>query len=236
MVALLDPAGARRTLIADIQGSVIASLDAGSGALTKQSYAPYGQTTGAFPFGYTGRRTDAETGLTNNHAWLYHPVFGRFVQNDPIGYAGGYNLYAYVGNDPLNFTDPDGLVKDYVQNSWQALSGGVRNFATTAVSDPGDALRQVAGALPGIAPPLQELGVLSQAASKVVSAAEGGLTAAEQLAANRATGAAFEQAVGANLEQRGLNVGQQITMDPERCKDPFGFSHCRPVDRSDWLY
>ncbi|WP_036288262.1 RHS repeat-associated core domain-containing protein [Methylosinus sp. PW1] len=112
-VALLDPAGARRTLIPDIQGSVIASLDAGSGALTRQGYAPYGQTAGSFPFGYTGLRTDAETGLTNNHARLYHPVLGRFVQNDPIGYAGGYNLYAYVGNDPLNFTDPDGLVKDH---------------------------------------------------------------------------------------------------------------------------
>uniref|UniRef100_UPI0013584EAF hypothetical protein n=1 Tax=Methylosinus sp. Ce-a6 TaxID=2172005 RepID=UPI0013584EAF len=47
VVALLDPAGARRTLIPDIQGSVIASLDAGSGALTRQGYAPYGQTAGA---------------------------------------------------------------------------------------------------------------------------------------------------------------------------------------------
>ena len=33
---------------------------------------------------------------------------GRFNQPDPIGYAGGTNLYAYVGNDPLNATDPNG--------------------------------------------------------------------------------------------------------------------------------
>ena len=33
---------------------------------------------------------------------MYAPVLGRFLQPDPIGYAGGKSLYAYVGNDPLN--------------------------------------------------------------------------------------------------------------------------------------
>jgi hypothetical protein len=37
------------------------------------------------------------------------PAWGRFMQADPIGYRGGDNLYAYVGNDPLNNTDPGGL-------------------------------------------------------------------------------------------------------------------------------
>ena len=50
---------------------------------------------------------------------------------------------------------------------------------------------------------------------KTAIAAEGGLTAAERLAANRAAGAAFEQAVGANLEQSGLNIGQQITIETQ---------------------
>lgn len=39
----------------------------------------------------------------------YDPATGKFTQEDPIGLAGGLNLYGFAGGDPINFGDPFGL-------------------------------------------------------------------------------------------------------------------------------
>jgi RHS repeat-associated protein len=112
-------ANTRATFLPDIQGSVIASVDSTSGAITKNGYLPYGKSASAGPFGYTGQRIDTEiNGLYYYRARHYSPAWGRFLQTDPIGYGGGSNLYAYVNNDPLNNIDPMGLAAENPQTSY----------------------------------------------------------------------------------------------------------------------
>jgi RHS repeat-associated protein len=63
------------------------------------------QNTLRFP----GQYYDQETGLHYNYFRDYDPKVGRYIQPDPIGLAGGMNLYPYVENRPINQTDPRGL-------------------------------------------------------------------------------------------------------------------------------
>jgi len=61
-------------------------------------------------FAFTGREWDADAELYYYRARWYDPAAGRFLSEDPIGLAGGdSNFYRYVGNDPVNRTDPSGL-------------------------------------------------------------------------------------------------------------------------------
>jgi len=62
-------------------------------------------------FRYTGREFDTETGLYYSRARYYDPNSSRFLSEDPIGFDGALNSYAYVDNDPEDYDDPFGLQK-----------------------------------------------------------------------------------------------------------------------------
>jgi RHS repeat-associated protein len=62
------------------------------------------------PIRFQGQYHDPETGLHYNRYRYYDPAVGRFIGQDPIGYAGGLNLYSYAPN-PVGWIDPLGLQK-----------------------------------------------------------------------------------------------------------------------------
>jgi len=77
-------------------------------------FLPFGE-----PFSITGTITnnlrfpgqyyDSETGLNYNYYRDYNPMIGRYISEDPIGFKGGINFFAYVKNNPIRFIDADGL-------------------------------------------------------------------------------------------------------------------------------
>jgi RHS repeat-associated protein len=95
-------------------GSVIQTFSS-AGIDSSFTYDSYGRIlsqsgTARSPYSFTGREYDAESGLYYYRGRYYDPQVGRFISEDPLGFAAGdTNLYAYVGNNPINFSDPLGL-------------------------------------------------------------------------------------------------------------------------------
>ncbi len=133
-IAMLDYSGGSEVLEffhADKRGSVIAMGDAaGTRVEGPFVYGPYGSgaPVGGEPYKYTGRRLDAETGLYYYRARYYSPSLGRFLQTDPIGYGDDLNMYAYVGNDPTDMTDPTGMYGD-CDSCWDAYDRSVQQMS-----------------------------------------------------------------------------------------------------------
>jgi len=113
----------------DPTGSTIALSD-DSGSITDQYvYDEFGglnRKTGntANPFQFVGQfgvQSDS-TGLYYMRARYYDPKAGRFVSRDPIGFAGGMNLYEYVGNNPVSNVDPSGNI---IETPWDVANVGL---------------------------------------------------------------------------------------------------------------
>ena len=115
----------RRSLLGDALGSILALTDDAGVVQTSYTYEPFGATTvtgqsNANPFQYTGRENDG-TGLYYYRARYYSPTRQRFIAQDPIGFSGGINLYAYVFNSVPNSRDPFGL--DVTITRWGCCGG-----------------------------------------------------------------------------------------------------------------
>lgn len=131
--------------LANYQGSIIAVSDSTGNvsAANVYKYSPYGEPTNGADavtwagerFRYTGQIALPEARLYYYKARVYDPVYGRFLQTDPIGSKDDLDLYAYVGVDPVNRLDPSGTsgcTRDSDGNdhcNYGSLQSGTTNMA-----------------------------------------------------------------------------------------------------------
>ena len=95
-------------------GQPLLMTDTTGNIVWNAEYTPFG---GALPsvqsravdLRFPGQWEQAEAGLIQNWHRDYDPSLGRYLQADPLGLDAGQSLYGYVGGDPLNFVDPEGL-------------------------------------------------------------------------------------------------------------------------------
>lgn len=100
---------------ADGNGNVTALLSGGNEIAARYLYDPFGNIVSASGpmagfnrYGFSSKERH-HSGLILYERRAYDPNLQRWINQDPIGEAGGINLYGFVGNDPANYIDPFGL-------------------------------------------------------------------------------------------------------------------------------
>jgi RHS repeat-associated protein len=196
---------------------------------------PFGQaqvsaeSTLEMPLRFPGHYYDPETGLHYNRFRYYSPELGRYLQSDPLGIAGGINLYRYPAN-PLVGVDVDGLHPDTaspnrntpnnpkagVGESAKAqpkVSGDVPQEATSVAREgAADRARQVHSVLDPRAQRARTTAVTeTREGVRVISSSERRLTPAQraQLRANEVEGVGLGHA-----EVTGVDAARQMGLSP----------------------
>ncbi|MCI5115755.1 MAG: RHS repeat-associated core domain-containing protein [Candidatus Electrothrix sp. AX1] len=113
MLLELHQGGQHYAYLYDGKGNVDGLIDDAEAMVAGYVYSPFGRLltkTGTLdqPFRFSTKAFDEQTGLAYYGYRFYWPSVGRWINRDPIGEAGGINLYGFVGNDPVNWIDPNG--------------------------------------------------------------------------------------------------------------------------------
>jgi len=146
----------------DELGNVIGTIVSGT-VSQNNSYDPWGNlsVSGNFDSQLFWKGlfwNDSTTGLYYVRNRWYDPEGGRFVNEDPAGFEGGINLYAFSGNDPVNGSDPSGLDAEICRqwyltthdpdDGWWELEGDVVPCSGGGSEPPEPPMPQIPGGAP----------------------------------------------------------------------------------------
>jgi RHS repeat-associated protein len=137
LLAMVTPDNQTYCYHFDGTGNTVAMTDSSQYSANSYAYTPFGMTIGENetvdqPFKYVGQfGVMAEPdNLYYMKARYYDADTGRFISEDPIGFEGGINLYAYCLNNPINAIDPFGLKWEIVDTDYH---GGTSTWKCTSL-------------------------------------------------------------------------------------------------------
>jgi len=130
--------GTKYRVIKDHLGSIRMIVDSSTGEIVKTlRYSEFGEKTeetGTFNtiFGFAGGIRDTDTDLTKFGARWYDSTTGRWMEKEPLGFAGSDNFYSYCDGDPVNWVDYSGNIAIVIQVIlW---GGGLYGIGTAIVA------------------------------------------------------------------------------------------------------
>ena len=122
----------------DQNGNTLALTGGDGEVLAAYAYSPFGRPLmggdpGGNPFTFCGAYgvTEEAAGLYAMGRRFYAATWGRFLQKDPLGIAGGINPYAYAANNPISYLDAEGTVPIAIWGAFKVASLAVGAVTTT---------------------------------------------------------------------------------------------------------
>jgi RHS repeat-associated protein len=233
-LARIDQTAAVAYYHADGLGSIVKMTDGNGNVIAERQYDAWGNLeVGADQPGYafTGREWDPETGLYYYRARYYDPKIGRFISEDPIGFAADVNFYGYVGANPTGWRDPLGLAEFPTQGTLPGTNipyrmdmnqaggrnmhvywEGTTNGPQTIVSEEGGWLLSH-GSKNVVKPPMKYRTALRQVARSFVSRCSRRALGVAGNLLDVATGIEADAARELRAAERGISVQQQAWDD-----------------------
>ena len=125
----VQDSGGTSWYVTDHQGTTAMMTDENGKILWEDAANPFGipaGSRGTVQSGvlFTGKIFDPDADMYYFNARWYNPETGRFASEDPA--RDGINWYAYVGNNPLKYTDPTGLRKK--SGFWDKVKSGLKKI------------------------------------------------------------------------------------------------------------